>query len=77
MVKGQNPLTELPFDLILRALVDLKRREVCNCTGSSSRNTFQDGHMSIRAIHLKATGVVLVIHSEGAEDAITKALEKV
>jgi regulator of RNase E activity RraA len=57
--RGENPVMERPFGLMLRALDDLKHHEVYLCAGASPRYALWGELMSVRATKLGATGAVL------------------
>ncbi len=56
---SSNTLMTKPFGLMFRALDDLKANEVYICTGASPQYALWGELMSVRALHLKAAGVVL------------------
>ncbi|GKH12120.1 RraA family protein [Bacteroides uniformis] len=57
--RGNNPLLQRPFGLMLEALDDLKEDEVYICSGSSPRYALWGELMSTRAIQCKAAGAVV------------------
>ena len=59
MPATENQLTNKPFGLLFEAIDDLKPNEVYICSGASLRYALWGGLCSIRAIHLKAAGVVV------------------
>ena len=54
-----HAMTAKPFGLLFEAIDDLKPDEVYICTGASPRYALWGGLCSIRAMHLKAVGVVV------------------
>ncbi|MEL5892393.1 RraA family protein [Bacteroides sp. GD17] len=57
--RGNNPLLQRSFGLMLEALDDLKEDEVYICSGSSPRYALWGELMSARAIQCKAAGAVV------------------
>jgi regulator of RNase E activity RraA len=57
--RSANALSAKPFGLMLEALDDLRPNEIYVNTGSSPRNAMWGEMMSIRALKLGATGVVV------------------
>jgi len=55
----ENALMTQPFGLMFRALDDLRPNEVYICTGASPRYALWGELMTVRALKLGATGVVL------------------
>jgi regulator of RNase E activity RraA len=56
---SQNPLSSKSYGLLFEAIDDLKPNEVYIGTGGSPRYALWGGLCSVRAIHLKASGVVV------------------
>jgi regulator of RNase E activity RraA len=54
-----NLIMQKPFGLMFEALDSLQEDEVYICTGSSLKYALWGGHMSVRAIKLKAAGAVM------------------
>ncbi len=57
--RGNNPILQKPFGLMLEALDDLKKNEVYICTGSAPSYALWGELMSMRAIKLGAAGAVV------------------
>ncbi|NQX37823.1 Regulator of RNase E activity RraA [Pedobacter steynii] len=57
--RGNNPILQKPFGLMLEALDDLKKNEVYICTGSAPSYALWGELMSMRAIKLGASGAVV------------------
>lgn len=56
---SHNPISALPFGLMMEALDDLKTNEVYICTGASPRYALWGELMSVRATRCGAAGAVL------------------
>jgi regulator of RNase E activity RraA len=54
-----NPMSNKSFGLLFEAIDDLKAGEVYICSGASPRYALWGGLCSIRAMHLRAAGVVV------------------
>ncbi|MNY34150.1 bifunctional hexulose-6-phosphate synthase/ribonuclease regulator [compost metagenome] len=57
--RGNNPVLQKPFGLMLEALDDLKKDEVYICSGSSPSYALWGELMSMRALKLGAAGAVV------------------
>jgi regulator of RNase E activity RraA len=55
----RNSMMKIPFGIMFEALDDLQENEVYICTGASHNYALWGGLMSMRAIRLKAAGVVV------------------